>query len=168
MPNDPLAAAEPEPNPAGAVGTHVLTPTDHQNARAAQQVMNKARRQIETAARKAVEALAVHHPETLHLEVGDVARLAATRIAVDLVAGTVPGSQLAGAAQAVRTLVEVARLEAGKHTTLTANVNANASDLQAMLDSVRREVASSTVSVAADCHDPSDSATSKGSETPSK
>lgn len=120
----------------------VLTPEERDRGRATAHAIRKAQTQIEQAARKAVEALVIEHPEAVELEVGSLARIAATRIAVDLVAGTVPGSQLHYAAQAVRTLVEVARLEAGKVTSLTATVTAGASDLSAMLDSVRRDARS--------------------------
>lgn len=99
--------------------------------------MNKLRRQIELAARKGVEALAVAHPEALHLDVGELARLAATRIAVDLTAGNVPGTQVHYAAQAVRTLVEVSRLEAGQATDITARVTANAGEMRELLQAVR-------------------------------
>lgn len=132
---------EPEAKPSGFRGTnaHTFTPDDKAKARAQTQVMNKLRRGIEASARKGLEALLVERPEVVELEVGELARLAATRITVDLVAGTVPGSQLHYAAQAVRTLVEVARLEAGKPTDVTARITAGASDLAELLGSVRRE-----------------------------
>lgn len=137
---------EPEPDapPSGYRGTkpHTLTPQDAAKARAQSQVMNKLRRGIEASARKGLEALLVERPEVVELEVGEMARLAATRITVDLVAGTVPGSQLHYAAQAVRTLVEVARLEAGKPTDVTARITAGAGDLAELLGSVRREARS--------------------------
>ena len=116
-----------------------LSVEDRARGTAATRDIGAARRQIESDARKGVEALLAQHPEAAAFEVGDLARLAATRISIDLVAGTVPGSQLHYAAQAVRTLVEVARLEAGKPTDVTARITAGANELAELLGSVRRD-----------------------------
>lgn len=131
----------PDPPAPGYRGTksHKLTPEDAAKARAQTQVMAKLRRGIEASARKGLEALLVERPEVVELEVGELARLAATRISVDLVAGNVPNSSLHYAAQAVRTLVEVARLEAGKPTDVTARITAGASELAELLGSVRQQ-----------------------------
>ena len=94
---------------------------------------------VQRATREALERIAKDRPDLLTGDVGPICRAGAVKLAAEISAGAVPVRYVHHVASAIRALVDVARIEAGQPTALSATLTADARDFSVYVEGIRKQ-----------------------------